>query len=315
MIEIAPGVAWIYTSFVNAYFIGEPGSPWALVDAGLPGFSATIRAAAAERYGSAARPEAIFLTHGHFDHAGNALVLAKHWDVPVYAHRLELPYLTGRSDYAPPDPTVGGAIAMFSRVLPHGGRDLGQQLRVLNPDNEESGAPGGDSGQLPGLKGWRWLHTPGHCAGHVSFYRESDRVLLAGDALATVDMDSYIALTRASIIPAHQPQAINVAGAPFISDWAAYGRSVQTLTALDPAVLACGHGAPMTGAEVAGELERFAANFRPPPHGRYVAEPVRADERGVDWLPPAPADAFPFLVGAVGIGLALALVFHPKKRV
>ncbi len=136
MQEIAPGVARTYTSFVNAYFIGEPGGPWALVDTGLPGFSATILAAAAERYGPEARPEAIFLTHGHFDHAGNALALANHWDVPIYAHRLELPYLTGRSDYAPPDPTVGGAIAMFSRVLPYGGRDLGQRLRVFTPDDE-----------------------------------------------------------------------------------------------------------------------------------------------------------------------------------
>ena len=314
MQEIAPGVAWTYTSFVNAYFIGEPGGPWALVDTGLPGFSATILAAAAERYGPDARPEAIFLTHGHFDHAGNALALAKHWKVPIYAHRLELPYLTGRSDYAPPDPTVGGAIAVFSRVLPHGARDLGRRLRVLAPDNEESGTPGGDGGPLPGLEGWRWLHTPGHCAGHVAFYRASDRTLLAGDALATVNMDSYIALTRASVAPAYQPGEINIAGAPFISDWAAYGRSVQMLSALDPATLACGHGAPMSGGEVASELERFAANFRPPPHGRYVAEPVRADERGVDWLPPAPADAFPFLVGAAGIGLVLAWTLYPRKN-
>ena len=160
-----------------------------------------------------------------------------------------------------------------------------------------------------------WLHTPGHCAGHAAFYRESDRTLLAGDALATVNMDSYLALTRASVAPAHQTPTLNTAGAPFISDWAAYGRSVRTLSALDPAVLACGHGAPMNGAEVAGALERFAANFRPPPHGRYVAEPARADERGVDWLPPAPADPFPFLVGAAGIGLVLALALYPKKRV
>ena len=118
MQEIAPGIARIYTSFVNAYFIGEPGGPWALVDTGLPGFSATVLAAAAERFGPDSRPEAVFLTHGHFDHAGSALALANHWDAPIYAHRLELPYLTGRSDYAPPDPTVGGAIAMFSRVLP-----------------------------------------------------------------------------------------------------------------------------------------------------------------------------------------------------
>ena len=49
---IAPGVAWIPTSFVNAYFIGEPGGPWALVDTGLPGFGWKIRAAAAARFGA-----------------------------------------------------------------------------------------------------------------------------------------------------------------------------------------------------------------------------------------------------------------------
>ena len=74
------------------------------------------------RFGHDSRPEAIFLTHGHFDHAGNASALSDLWGVPIYAHPMELPYLTGRSDYPPPDPTVGGAIAMMSRVLPHGGQ-------------------------------------------------------------------------------------------------------------------------------------------------------------------------------------------------
>ena len=307
MQDIAPGVAWTYTSFVNAYFIGEPGGPWALVDTGLPGFGAKLRRDAADRYGHGARPEAIFLTHGHFDHAGNALALADHWDVPVFAHRLELPYLTDRSDYPPPDPTVGGAIAMLSRVMPHGPRDLGARLQALVPDTTESGAPGGDGGPLPGFTGWRWLHTPGHAPGHVAFYRESDRTLLAGDAIATMNMDSYLGL-------ALKPQELHAAGAPFISDWEAYGRSVETLAALDPAALGCGHGYPMNGPDLASDLHRFSTNLRPPPHGRYVAEPARADERGVDWLPPAPGDPFPFLVGVAGVGMVLALTLYPKKR-
>ena len=307
--EIAPGVGWTYTSFVNVYFIGEPGGPWALVDTGLPFFTPKIRAAAAARYGHDARPEAIFLTHGHFDHAGSALALADAWDVPVYAHRLELPYLNGRSDYPPPDPTVGGGIAMLSRVMPHGGRNLGQRLRVFSPDAGESddGMPGGDHGTLPGFGDWRWLHTPGHSPGHVAFYRESDRTLLAGDAIATMNMDSYLELVI-------KQQELAAAGSPFISDWEAYGRSVEHLAALEPAALGCGHGTPMTGPEVAGDLHRFCANFTPPSHGRYVAEPARADERGVDWLPPAPTDSFPYLVGAAALGLILALSLSSKKR-
>ena len=309
MKEIASGVAWTYTNFANVYFIGEPGGPWALVDTGLPFFAAKIRAAAMARYGPGARPEAIFLTHGHFDHAGNALALADLWDVPVYAHRLELPYLNGHSDYPPPDPTVGGGIAMLSRVLPSGGRDLGDRLRVFSPEagQHDDGAPGGDHGPLPGFADWRWVHTPGHAPGHVAFYRESDRTLLAGDALATMDMDSYLELLI-------KQQELAVAGSPFISDWEAYGRSVEKLAVLDPVALGCGHGIPMTGPEIAGDLQRFSANLMPPRHGRYVAEPARADERGVDWLPPAPSDPFPFLVGAAAVGLVLALTLSPKKR-
>ena len=39
----------------------------------------------------------------------------------------------------------------------------------------------------PGLPEWRSITTPGHSPGHVVFFRESDRVLISGDALMTVD--------------------------------------------------------------------------------------------------------------------------------
>ena len=96
--RIAPDVGWQPISFVNAYFVGHPRGPWILVDAGLPGRAAQIFDAAEARFGAGSRPEAIYLTHGHYDHAGSALKLAERWDVPIFAHRMELPYLT-RSDH------------------------------------------------------------------------------------------------------------------------------------------------------------------------------------------------------------------------
>ena len=104
-------VAYLAQPIVNVYAVGTPGAgdrSWVLVDAGLPGTAEQIARAAEEYFGPGARPAAIVLTHGHFDHRGGLRELAERWDVPVYAHELELPYLTGRSDYPPPDPTVGG---------------------------------------------------------------------------------------------------------------------------------------------------------------------------------------------------------------
>ncbi len=138
--EIARGVMALPVSIANVYFVGERGRSWTLVDAGVPDRADDIRAAAAERYGEAARPEAIILTHGHFDHAGSARILAEGWDVPIYAHRLEMPFITGRSRYPPPDPTVGGFLALLSRFFPHKQLDLGPRVREL-PASGRRGSP------------------------------------------------------------------------------------------------------------------------------------------------------------------------------
>ena len=61
--RIAPDLGWLPISFVNVFFIGRPGGPWALVDAGLPGRANQILEAAEARFGAGARPEAILLTH------------------------------------------------------------------------------------------------------------------------------------------------------------------------------------------------------------------------------------------------------------
>ena len=309
MKEIAPGVFHLATSFVNVYLLGEPGGPWVLVDTGVPGFGWKIRAAAESRFGPGVAPAAIVLTHGHFDHAGNARQLADHWGIPIYVHRLELPYLTGRSDYPPPDPTVGGCIAQISRVMPYGAVDLGTRLRELPPNPGERAT--GQDGPLPGLDGWRWLSTPGHSPGHVAFFRELDRVLLAGDAFATMDMDSYLGMIT-------KARGLHPGGAPFVCDWDESARSVKTLAALEPATVGCGHGYPMGPRDGDGnlpaEMEAFATAFQRPAKGRYVREAAHTDERGVDSLPLRPNDPAPLLFAGAALGLAAALITGRRRR-
>lgn len=289
--HVASDVERVPVVFVNAYLVGRREGPWVLVDTGLPGFAAQVRNAAGARYGAWMPPEAIILTHGHFDHAGSAAELARQWNVPIYAHPLELPFLTGKSDYPPQDPTVGGALGFMSRGFPHSGRDLSPRVLALPSDRT-----------VPGLPGWRWLHTPGHTAGHVSLFRDADRLLLAGDAFATLDQDSAIAMVT------QEPQ-FSVPPAPLTTDWDAAESSVRLLASLEPLALSAGHGRPVRGPRVADDLKHFAEIFPRPRKGRYVKQPARSDETGVVYVPPPVRDPLPLqlLVGGLAAAAMLSL--------
>src|SRR4051794_2573347 len=222
----------------------------------MPGAASDLRSAAQARFGGAGRPGAIVLPHGHFDHAGPLETLAKDWDVPVYAHTLEHRYLNGTESYPPPEPTVGGGLmVLLSPLYPRKPVDVGERLRPLP-----------DDGSVPGMPGWRWLHTPGHTPGHVSLWRETDRLLIAGDAFITTRQESvYSAVTQAPEM--HGPPMY------FTPDWPSAKRSVLTLAALEPETVVTGHGQAIQGPEMRSALIRFGERFDEvafPAHGRYV---------------------------------------------
>src|SRR5215472_15512753 len=107
--EVLPDVAYRRLGIVNVVYYGLPGAGadgWVLIDAGLPGTANMIQSAARSRFGKDARPKCIIMTHAHADHAGSLEALAKEWQVPVYAHTLEIPYLNGTAAYPGPDPGV-----------------------------------------------------------------------------------------------------------------------------------------------------------------------------------------------------------------
>lgn len=257
--QILPDLACLRTLISNVVFYGTPGADdrrWVLVDAGMP-HAREIQAAAESRFGEGARPAAIILTHGHFDHIGSLHDLLQTWDVPVYAHALELPFLAGEDAYPPPDPFVGGGMALSSPLFPKGPFDFRPNVRELPAD-----------GSVPGMPGWRWMHTPGHTRGHVSLWRDADQALIAGDAFVTTKQESvYAVLTQKEEV--HGPPQY------FTPDWVAAKASVQTLDALRPSVAITGHGHPMRGEPLLAELDNLAAHFEElavPEHGRYVPE-------------------------------------------
>jgi glyoxylase-like metal-dependent hydrolase (beta-lactamase superfamily II) len=292
--RVTESVAGLRIGIVNVYFYGARGAGdgrWVLIDAGLHGADDRIVRAAEGLYGEGTRPAAIVLTHGHFDHVGALRDLALLWDVPIYAHELELPYLDGRSAYPPPDPTVGGgAMAALSRLYPRGPIDVREWLRTLPAD-----------GAVPGMPGWRWVHTPGHTPGHVSLYQPSDGTLVVGDAFVTTKQESMLAaLTQRPEL--HGPPMY------YTTDWDAARESVRRLSTLEPEVAATGHGRPLRGPLMREALHTLAENFdmlAVPRRGRYVNMPAVADANGVVSVPPPVRDPLPGIL--MGIGAAVVV--------
>jgi glyoxylase-like metal-dependent hydrolase (beta-lactamase superfamily II) len=261
--EVTGDLAYKRLAIVNVVFYGVPGTrDWVLIDAGVGGSAGFIASAAEERFQSP--PRCIVLTHGHFDHVGALPELADRWDVPVYAHPLEHPYLDGTASYPPPDPSVGGGlIARLSRAFPRSPVNIGHRLLALPED-----------GSVPDMPGWTWIHTPGHTPGHVSLWRASDRCIISGDAFITTRQESAYAVAT-QMPELHGPPAY------FTQDWSAARTSVERLAALEPYIAVTGHGRAFEGEELRRGLHNLAENFdivAVPASGTYVTRPAIAED-------------------------------------
>jgi glyoxylase-like metal-dependent hydrolase (beta-lactamase superfamily II) len=256
-LEVVPDLYQYTIQIVNIVLYGDPNTKeFVLIDAGMPKSAEEIISVVEERFGLNAQPKAIILTHGHFDHVGGIIELIKRWNVPVYAHVLEMPYLTGTESYPEADPAVSsGLVAKMSPIFPNEAINLGGDIQAIPSD-----------GSVPFMPGFRWIHTPGHTPGHISLYREKDKVLIVGDAFVTVKQESlYKVIT----------QTKEISGPPryLTTNWHAARKSVEKLEALKPSVAITGHGLPMEGEELARELKKLVDHFEQialPKQGKYL---------------------------------------------
>jgi len=290
--SLARALVHIPTGIANAYMV-KTRRGWYLIDTGTAGNAEKI-VEIAERHFGERPPEAILLTHGHFDHAGNAAELSDHWDAQVFAHKLELPFLTGKDKYPPPDPTVGGFMGFMIRFFPNKAYDLGDRVAEF-PRNP--------------LPGWELIETPGHSPGHCSFFRSDDHALIAGDAITTVKQCNMVTMLS-------QAQQVWLPPEYYTCDWQSAHESVKELAQLEPSLIAAGHGKPMRGADARTQLQDLATEWPAPQDGRYTEAPAETNEDGIVALPPKPFDpvATGFIGTAAVLGAAGVLAVVRKRR-
>lgn len=193
--------------WVNAYLLEGPRG-LTLVDTGHSK-AADALGDEIERSGFSLQDlEQVLITHAHFDHVGGAAILLDRKRVKVYAHPHDIPQMKG----VLPKETWH---RKFGRWL------LGmwfpwKPLEVLVPLQQ---------GQtLRALPTWQVLHTPGHTAGSLSLYQPTEKILIAGDALA------------------NRNDKLSLSPSLYNDDDGAAFASAQRLAALDCDVLCCGHG-------------------------------------------------------------------------
>ncbi|HEX2070935.1 MAG TPA: MBL fold metallo-hydrolase [Thermoleophilaceae bacterium] len=198
MNELAPGV-WHVDGFprnaVNAYVIGD-----VLIDAG-----SVLDGRRVMRQIDGRDVAAHALTHAHIDHYGPSHMICE---------RLGIPLWCGSGDVEAVE--AGKMVARGDRLVP--GPAAHPVARALREGDR--------------VADFTVLDTPGHSPGHVSYWRESDRVLICGDVMW--GWNPF--LMRG---PIREPFGL------VTPDVALNRESARRIAALEPSLVCFGHGPPL----------------------------------------------------------------------
>ncbi len=188
---------------INVYLLGE-----VLLDAATRRAQRRIL-----RQISGRRVSAHALTHAHPDHQGSSHAVCTRLGIPLWCGQGDVPSMETPGGVAS---ASGGAATFVQRHLWVG--PAHPVARALVEGDE--------------VGGFTVLETPGHSPGHVSYWRESDRVLILGDVLFNLNMFTGRPGLR------EPPDA-------FTADPARNRDSARRLAQLRPSIACFGHGPPL----------------------------------------------------------------------
>lgn len=189
---------------INVYLVGDT-----LVDAGTRQAERRIL-----RELDGRTPKLHVLTHAHPDHQGSSHALCERFEIPLWC---------GREDVEAVQ-TPGG---VFNPKAPAWLNRAEHRWWTGPPHPVAKALVEGDT-----VEDFTVLETPGHSAGHIALWRESDRTLILGDVLNNMNV-------RTGVPGLHEPPDM------FTPDPSRNRASARRLAALRPALVCFGHGAPL----------------------------------------------------------------------
>jgi glyoxylase-like metal-dependent hydrolase (beta-lactamase superfamily II) len=227
--NVADGVHRIAEAYTNWYLVEDPGGRITVVDAGVPSSWDSLHSALADLGRSSDDVQAVVLTHAHFDHVGFAARAHRELGVPVHVHENDAPLARHpwRYDFERP-PLVYFATQV--RALPIVATFVRHRAFFPPPVKEVVRFT---DGVLPVPGSPRVVFSPGHTIGHCALHLPDRDVLLAGDAIVTLD-------------PYTNRKGPRLVARAATADSERNLRSLDALAATGARTVLTGHGEPWT---------------------------------------------------------------------